>query len=493
MMTRKKWNPLRVIRTALVLTVLAAFVGAVVAVFIEREWRNISEQYIQDATQRAATQFQRMASEVDASLGMVCEWGRSGLLDPSQSEKAKKLLFPFFGKNLMLSGISIADTDGKNFFLQPDGSIRFPSTEKEYNLEERPWFTPALENEGTQWTDIYSFYTLEKLGITASAAWTEKGGTRAVVAFDILLDDFFNGVRQMAPTPASHAFIFLPDGQLYVPGTESAKSEFRSTELIKDKLAMQGLSLWDVDRVREEGELKVVQMRFEGEAWWCGFVPLEKSRKQVWMGVIVPEADIVGDIVTRRQELFGIGFVVFIGFSALYIFLTRRYGRSLPVEADITEGEVREFIRKGENRSVEFKSTMRMNLHTKKPGKEIELAWTKGVAGFLNTDGGTLLLGVTDDGVITGLEQDVFENEDKCRLHFKNLIAKHIGAEFSKYIRFILLKMDGKTVGVVRCARASEPVFLKDVNKEHFYIRNGPSSDELPVSKALEYIKHRKR
>ena len=52
--------------------------------------------------------------------------------------------------------------------------------------------------------------------------------------------------------------------------------------------------------------------------------------------------------------------------------------------------------------------------------------------------------------------------------------------------------MDEKTVGVVLCAQASEPVFLKDGNKEHFYIRNGPSSDELPVSKALNYIKRRK-
>ena len=133
-----------------------------------------------------------------------------------------------------------------------------------------------------------------------------------------------------------------------------------------------------------------------------------------------------------------------------------------------------------------------MNLHTRKPGKEIELAWAKGVAGFLNTDGGTLLLGVTDDGEITGLGQDVFENEDKCRLHFKNLIARHIGAEMSKYIRFDIITLEGKTLGIVRCTRATEPVFFKDGNKEHFYIRNGPSSDELPVSKALNYIKHRK-
>jgi len=133
-----------------------------------------------------------------------------------------------------------------------------------------------------------------------------------------------------------------------------------------------------------------------------------------------------------------------------------------------------------------------MNLHTKKPGKEIEVAWLKGVAAFLNTDGGTLLLGVTDDGEILGLEKDVFENDDKCRLHFKNLVATHLGAEFSKYIRFALVPVNGKTVGMIHCFRTSDPVFLKVGNKESFYIRNGPSSDELPVSKVIHYIEARK-
>ena len=40
-----------------------------------------------------------------------------------------------------------------------------------------------------------------------------------------------------------------------------------------------------------------------------------------------------------------------------------------------------------------------MNLHTKKPGKEIEIAWLKGVTAFLNTDGGTLLIGMTQRAV----------------------------------------------------------------------------------------------
>lgn len=497
-MVNPRWKSRSAVRVLLVSLGIAVAVSAVSAMFIERGSRSVSRRYINDATQRAATQFQDMRSGVEASLGMVRDWGSAGLIDPARVEKAKELLFPFFAKNNMLSGISVADAKGKGFFLLPDGSVHLPQRENLYNAVDRPWFAPALETEESHWTGIYRFYTLQELGITASIAWTDgSGATKAVAAFDILLDDFFEKVQQMAPTPASRAFVFLPDGQLYVPGTESEKSEFRSVDLVKDEQAKLGLALWDDGFLWSDGqkwkddglpELKVVQTRIKGEAWWCGFVPLEKSRRMVWMGVLVPEADIVVAVARRRWIVMAIGLVSFLALAGFYGFLMSRGGSADPLDVDIDAGQVRALVAKGESRSVEFKSTMRMNLHAKKPGKEIELAWLKGVAGFLNTDGGTLLLGVTDDGEITGIEQDVFENEDKCRLHFKNLVATHIGADLSKHIRFRLVAMDGRTVGVVQCSRASKPVYLRNGNKEAFYIRNGPSSDELPASKMVGYI-----
>ena len=255
------------------------------------------------------------------------------------------------------------------------------------------------------------------------------------------------------------------------------------------EFVQQAFGLWQGGTVSGK---EVVSFAQDGKTWWCGFQPLETGRDGGWIGVVMPESDIVGDISRRRIFLWGFGLVAIAFSLGLAFWLSRRYSRSFADEDAVDEESVRALIAKGENRAVEFKSTLRMNLHSKKPGKEIEMAWLKGVAAFLNTDGGTLLLGVADDGEITGLERDVFENDDKCRLHFKNLVANHIGAEFSKYIRFSLVPMDGKTVGVVRCARSPEPVFLKNGNKEAFHIRNGPSSDELPVSKAIDYIKHRK-
>ena len=41
----------------------------------------------------------------------------------------------------------------------------------------------------------------------------------------------------------------------------------------------------------------------------------------------------------------------------------------------------------------------------------------KTIAAFLNTEGGDLLIGVGDDGAVTGIEQDRFENDDEFMRH----------------------------------------------------------------------------
>jgi len=458
---------------------------AVVVYFTLQVKHDVSERYIYDATDRAAENISSMKVSIETSLEVVREYGESGLVSLSKPDELKKQLHPILKKRL-LSGISIADDEGRSYFIQSDGFERKPSEAGAYDPRSRPWYAPALETDGVYWTEQYRFHTLQQIGITASATYTpSKGKGRSVVAFDILLSDLYREIGELAPSANSELFTFhraeTGDPSLFVLLDPEA------SRLIKEAFA-----LWPGESISGK---EVVSFLYEGKMWWCGFQDLEAGREGGWIGVVVPESDIVGDVSRRRIFLWEFGLASIALSLGLAFWLSRRYGQSFSVgifDADSAEASIHALIAKGENRAVEFKSTLRMNLHSKKPGKEIELAWLKGVAAFLNTDGGTLLLGVTDDGSITGLELDVFENEDKCRLHFKNLIATHIGAEMSKYIRFTLVPVDGKTVGVVQCTRSSEPVFLKNGNKEAFHIRNGPSSDELPVSKALKYIKHRR-
>ena len=86
-----------------------------------------------------------------------------------------------------------------------------------------------------------------------------------------------------------------------------------------------------------------------------------------------------------------------------------------------------EQIQNGETHTMEFKATLRTNLHTNQRDPRMEFSVLRTIAGFLNTYGGTLTIGVFDDGSPVGLEVDGFENEDKMTLHLINLIKSRLG------------------------------------------------------------------
>jgi len=153
-------------------------------------------------------------------------------------------------------------------------------------------------------------------------------------------------------------------------------------------------------------------------------------------------------------------------------------------ESEITDEE--KLIRAGENEKVEFKSTLRWNLIADKADKAIENSALKTIVAFLNTEGGTLLVGVKDDGTILGIEKDQFLNEDKYLLHFASLINDRIGKHYIEHIEWGLREVQGKKVLRVNCKPSSSPAFLKN-NGEEFFVRNGPSSVQLSTSEVLEY------
>ena len=151
----------------------------------------------------------------------------------------------------------------------------------------------------------------------------------------------------------------------------------------------------------------------------------------------------------------------------------------------------KEIIERGENDYVEFKSTLRWNLHSGKKDKAIENAALKTLAAFMNVNGGTLIVGVADEGNILGLETDKFTNHDKLLLHLTKIIQDRIGSLYIKFLHFSIENISGKDILRIDCTPSSIPAYLKDGNAEYFYIRTGPSTTNLRLSKVYAYIKER--
>lgn len=150
---------------------------------------------------------------------------------------------------------------------------------------------------------------------------------------------------------------------------------------------------------------------------------------------------------------------------------------------------VLDLIKKGESESVEFKSALRTNLFTKEHDKRIEHSVLKTIVAFLNTGGGTLLIGVSDEGEILGVEHDGFKTFDKFSLHLTNLVEKHIGKAGVSDIGIESIDIDGKLVVRVICGKSKSLVFMNFNGNEEFYVRFGPSSIKLSGSKLVEFAK----
>jgi predicted HTH transcriptional regulator len=121
----------------------------------------------------------------------------------------------------------------------------------------------------------------------------------------------------------------------------------------------------------------------------------------------------------------------------------------------------------------------------------MEHAALKTLAAFLNSKGGTLFIGVNDEGEVIGLESDNFPNEDKMALHLDNLIKSQLGGAVFACIKTTFAELGRKRFLAIECTQSDKPVFLKYGLNEEFYIRAGASSPALPPSQAHEYIQQR--
>lgn len=169
-----------------------------------------------------------------------------------------------------------------------------------------------------------------------------------------------------------------------------------------------------------------------------------------------------------------------------YLTLAAHPDRASAQEAVIP---VEEMIAVGENTSIEFKSTLRTNLHTGQRDPKMELMVLKTIAAFVNSGGGTLVVGVADDGTPVGIEEDGFPSEDKMNLHLVNLLRDRIGSQFAMYVHPRFDDFQDTRVLVVDCLKGRSPVFVKDGNVERFYVRNGAATIELSASQTQAYIK----
>jgi len=158
--------------------------------------------------------------------------------------------------------------------------------------------------------------------------------------------------------------------------------------------------------------------------------------------------------------------------------------------------KVIKLVEKGETDVVEFKETLSLDVKKKTKEKYIELSSLKTIAGFLNSKGGDLLIGVSDNGAFLGVSIEVnkFHKDkhnnssfDRFLLHFKSLIKERIGAGYYPYIDYQLVDVNESKVLYVNCRKSEKPCYL---DGKDFYVRTNPATDKLEGPKLVDYIQN---
>jgi type I restriction enzyme R subunit len=155
-----------------------------------------------------------------------------------------------------------------------------------------------------------------------------------------------------------------------------------------------------------------------------------------------------------------------------------------------------ELIAGDETYQVEFKSTARWNMRDGCKDKRMEDAVVKTVAGFLNTDGGTLFIGLDDQRAPVGLGYDAALVKPSNADGFVNWLTTHLSYALSAVAvmrtRARIELIGGCEICRVDAAASSAPVTARMSDKAAvFCVRMNNSTRALPEIEIEDYVRDR--
>lgn len=236
-----------------------------------------------------------------------------------------------------------------------------------------------------------------------------------------------------------------------------------------------------------------------------------------WWGqaVLIPIDGIKGMVLSMSQQalyystfidhVVELIIIVLLNLLSLFLFirLFRKPHQSLAefTRSQSNDRHASELIKQGETSQLEFKSSFRYDYNLKVVNKDLESVIAKSIAAFSNASGGTLLIGVNDDGQVLGLENDINTLKRKDIDFFENTLRAFLNKTFS--VSFVTQNLvvkfpviDHKAICRIDTTAGSEPVFV-EINKkgnksERFYLRSGNTSQEIVSLREInDYIKDR--
>ncbi len=286
--------------------------------------------------------------------------------------------------------------------------------------------------------------------------------------------DWFNGgplVHAFGSSYKLNSHHIFPTSLLYSSGKYSPENSIHKKIVneIANRAFLTRIANIQISNNPPSKYLKEVQRKYPG-ALERQFIP---TNPWLW------ELDHFEEFLAKRRELIS---------DAINEFMAKLL-TEIPEKKPET---LDDYLVQGENVTLEYKSTLRWDIRQNKFNPTLQKVIAKTIAGFLNTEGGVLLIGVLNDGSIYGIEDDIKtlkrSDKDGFEQTLTQVITDYLGTEFCLYIHVKFEEKDGKPVCIIHIENSPNPVFLKEKTGKEFYIRAGNTTRPLDVEAAFDYI-----
>jgi hypothetical protein len=284
--------------------------------------------------------------------------------------------------------------------------------------------------------------------------------------------DWFNGVPLSGKHPGPyyvHSHHIFPSSVLYANGYDPDNHVHRQVvNEIANRAFLTADSNIPLSNTLPEVYLPEIESKYPG-ALVKQFIPMQPD---LWKVERYPE------FLEARRHLIALKF--------------NEYLKSLiskPIR--VKEKSIIEIISLGESTTLEFKSTLQWDVINHEKNKGLRKSALKTIAAFLNSEGGTLVIGVEDDKSIFGIDRDLAlteNSEDKFLNLLSTLISDCIGAEYAGLIKTRIEPIDGKSVCILDIDKSLLPAYLIIDGQKEFYVRMNNTSRSLDPEETVKYI-----
>ena len=158
-----------------------------------------------------------------------------------------------------------------------------------------------------------------------------------------------------------------------------------------------------------------------------------------------------------------------------------------------------------ENREVELKARLRYPIYEGKIRKRSHYMIQKcmrAIASMLNTKGGFLFIGVTDAGLIQGIHDENYDNDEDAAATLQNHIENYLGQHQEKFVDIKVITDDeGRKILVAKISRCDIPTEMymwqldgnggkvKDSEVKHFFVRANLKTTSYTGTKKEQHIR----